>query len=228
MDGPAEIVGFRCGGGRDVRFVVDQGEVGEDERPGGDVLFEESGGEPPVGRIVDESAGAVGADLGDPFVPCLRSSELIAGRAGDESGQRFGMIERKRQTDGARDRDAAVGEGVHADRGQRLDEAGGQVCDRVRFGLIAERFVCRQGVSGQVGDVDLEIIGQSAGDRRPQRHPRAQRVAEDEDGRTGIVVEGTDSDAHLRLLGVREGSTGFRRPCGQESSVVSLPPENSR
>src|SRR5699024_1150037 len=33
-------------------------------------------------------------------------------------------------------------------------------------------------------------------------------------GSTGIVVEGTDSDAHLRLLGVREGSTGFRRPCG--------------
>src|SRR5699024_8293666 len=106
------------GGGRDVRFVVDQGEVGEDEWPGGDVLSEESGGEPPVGRVVDESAGAVGTDFGDPFVPSLRGSELIAGRAGDESGQRFGMIERKRQADGSRDRNTAVGEGGHADRGQ--------------------------------------------------------------------------------------------------------------
>jgi hypothetical protein len=95
----AHIVGLQRRGGRDISLVVDQREVREDEVAGGDVLAEESGGEPPISGVIDEALGAVGADFADAFVPGFRSAELLGRRTGDESGECFGMVERQGQTD---------------------------------------------------------------------------------------------------------------------------------
>jgi hypothetical protein len=176
---------------------------------GGDVLAEESGGEPAIGGVIDEAPCAVGADFADARVPGFRGAELLGRRTGDESGESFGMVEGQGQADRSGDRDSAVGEGFHPELGEGLDDTGSQRFDRHRGGRLGEEITGGEGVSGQVGEVDLEIIGQTRGHGRPQRHPGAQGVAEDEDGGTGIVVEGTDGDAHGGSLRT-ESANGFR------------------
>ena len=162
VEGPESLAGLRIAFGLGVLQNVQQ------RRRAFAVAFEESGREPAFGRRGHHRRCPRNADGRGAVGPELRVTDRRTGAQQNGRVHARGHIEQQLQSDATTDRVSGVDErrsrltAFGADSLDKIHHAGGQFGDR-------ERFTHRRAVMPrQVPPHEVEILGKSFGDQRPQ------------------------------------------------------------